>query len=62
MTERDGKTWDGRVDDGIGGRGKRREGVWEGKEEGVKTGNFAKVPKFSVAVARRGTLVANLTD
>lgn len=24
-----------------------REGVWEGKEVGAKTGNFAKVAKFS---------------
>lgn len=47
--------WEGREE-------KRREGVWEGKEEGVKTGNFAKVPKFSVTVTRRGTLVANLSD
>lgn len=36
--------------------------MWEGKEEGVKTGNFAKVPKFSVAGAQRGTLVADSTD
>lgn len=41
------------------------EGVWEGKEEGVKTGNFAKVPSSvtcAAATERKRTSVARVTE
>lgn len=41
------------------------EGVWEGKEEGAKTGNFAKVPSSvtcAAATERKRTSVARVTE